>query len=70
MAINTSIKEDFNRLSNFIERYDGNISDIFQRFFKYLGNPLAYDIWLMTEIKFNQTVQLISENLFSSITVR
>jgi hypothetical protein len=44
MIINTSIKKGLNRLLNSIERYDGNTSDIFQRFFKYLGNPLAYDI--------------------------
>jgi hypothetical protein len=44
IAINTNIKESPNRLSNFIERYNSNISDILQHFFKYLGNPLAYDI--------------------------
>jgi hypothetical protein len=44
IAINISIKEGFNRLSNSIERHGGNILDIFQPFFKYLGNSWAYDI--------------------------
>jgi hypothetical protein len=70
MVINTNIKEGPNRLFNFIERYGGNISDIFQRFFEYSGNPLAYGMWLVAEIEFDQTVQLISEDIFSSAIVR
>jgi hypothetical protein len=44
IIINTNIKEDLNKLSNSIKRHNGNTSDILQRFFKYSGNPLAYDI--------------------------
>jgi hypothetical protein len=51
IAINTSIKEGPNRLPGIIERHGGNTSDVLKRFFKYEGNPLAYDMWLVAEIQ-------------------